>query len=190
MIVNLQPTTIAFMLHLTCSIGLITSQTLVASTEQQHLCDFEGCSRTFSYLSRLIRHECIHTNKRVYKCTYEDCGKAFVEKSALNRHKLTHTGERPYKCTYENCGKAFSRTDQLTKHTHIHTGVKPFKCTYEGCGATFNQSGHLRRHKLMHIRKDADVQSRQLFELFGNEPIGDALAQFDPTTVFSGEANR
>ncbi|KAM4695487.1 zinc finger protein 10-like [Discoglossus pictus] len=103
------------------------------------------CDKTFSELSRFLRHQISHTGGRPYHCRH--CVKTFRQPYELMVHQRVHTGEKPYHCTV--CGKKFIKNSILKVHQRIHTGERPYKCTQ--CSKSFVQSHHLKTHQKTHI---------------------------------------
>ncbi|XP_018097612.1 zinc finger protein 84 isoform X2 [Xenopus laevis] len=102
------------------------------------------CDKTFSELSRFLRHQISHTGGRPYHCRH--CVKTFRQPYELMVHQRVHTGEKPYQCTV--CGKKFIKNSILKVHQRIHTGERPYKCTQ--CAKSFVQSHHLKTHQKTH----------------------------------------
>ncbi|XP_077345322.1 uncharacterized protein LOC143989165 isoform X3 [Lithobates pipiens] len=103
------------------------------------------CAKTFSDLSRFLRHQIGHTGGRPYHCRH--CIKTFRQPYELMVHQRVHTGEKPYQCTV--CGKKFIKNSILKVHQRIHTGERPYKCTL--CSKSFVQSHHLKTHQRTHL---------------------------------------
>ncbi|XP_066450477.1 zinc finger protein 135-like isoform X5 [Eleutherodactylus coqui] len=103
------------------------------------------CPKTFSDLSRFLRHQIGHTGGRPYHCRH--CVKTFRQPYELMVHQRVHTGEKPYQCTV--CGKKFIKNSILKVHQRIHTGERPYKCTQ--CSKSFVQSHHLKTHQRTHL---------------------------------------
>ncbi|XP_074164120.1 zinc finger protein 248-like isoform X4 [Sminthopsis crassicaudata] len=123
----------------------------IHSREKPYLCLQCGkpyvcnqCGKTFTDISRLAKHEKMHTGEKVYECN--QCGKTFKWSSHLSRHQGIHSGQKPFKCNY--CGKAFTVKGNLARHQGIHTREKPFKCNH--CGKAFTQSSSLALHQRIH----------------------------------------
>jgi len=146
--------------------------------ERPHVCNFEGCKKTFSQKGNLTQHGATHRDER-HTCDFQDCTKTFARKEylakhiseihslnenkrfvctvcswafrrneQLTKHIRTHTGERPYACNA--CVKSFARASDLTVHTRIHTGQRPYACDVENCEMKFPSSGDLGKHKRTH----------------------------------------
>ncbi|XP_075716902.1 uncharacterized protein LOC142759003 isoform X2 [Rhinoderma darwinii] len=103
------------------------------------------CPKSFSDLSRFLRHQISHTGGRPYHCRH--CVKTFRQPYELMVHQRVHTGEKPYHCTV--CGKKFIKNSILKVHQRIHTGERPYKCTQ--CSKSFVQSHHLKTHQRTHL---------------------------------------
>ncbi|XP_065194259.1 zinc finger protein 43-like [Sycon ciliatum] len=112
------------------------------SEEEPHKC--KHCDKSFSILSRLTSHECVHPEMKLFKCKV--CDKTFNRRFHLVSHGRIHSGEKPFTCKY--CPKSFSRKYNLTVHERIHNEEKPFKCDH--CDQGFSDSSNLRVHKRTH----------------------------------------
>lgn len=115
---------------------------LPTSVKQAYPC--KCCGRSFSQMTKLRKHEKIHSGERPFVCKI--CGKSFIENSKLTLHLRSHTGEKPYQCIL--CQKTFSVVSNLHKHMTIHSGVKPFVCIV--CGRGFTQNVNLKSHMRIH----------------------------------------
>ncbi|CAG8660147.1 12551_t:CDS:2 [Acaulospora morrowiae] len=54
----------------------------------QHACTF--CGKAFQYPSTLKTHYNSHTGERPYACQFEGCGKSYTTSSNLLRHRKNH----------------------------------------------------------------------------------------------------
>lgn len=63
--------------------------------QQQHHCDFPGCSKSFPSKSRLQRHTFVHTGERPFACIYPQCERHFSRKDNMLQHYRTHLVKGP-----------------------------------------------------------------------------------------------
>ena len=75
-------------------------------------CPKEGCSRTFSCRSHLVRHQRAHTKSRPFECPY--CTANFADSSVLHRHVLRRHHRLPFPCP--QCQQEFARERELRDH--------------------------------------------------------------------------
>ena len=103
-------------------------------------CDY--CDKRFSYLSKLIVHQEVHSHKLKFTCNH--CGKGYKYLRSLKKHLKTHDGEQPMKCNW--CPSRFSNKKELKIHTENH---KFYKC--DQCNQKFVWKSRLTTHKCQTI---------------------------------------
>lgn len=122
---------------------LFCSRETNAKGQTAHTC--EMCTKTFRYLSRLVRHQATHSGEKPHACGH--CGRAFTRLSTLHRHQRVHSGEKPFGCQW--CGKPFSYSTLLAQHQRIHTRERPFRCSKYG--KSFIWKSSFRTHQKSHL---------------------------------------
>ena len=141
-------------------------------------CEFPGCDKRYSILSRYQVHIRTHEGKKPFIC--QICNKSFNEKGNLKTHLRFHSELRPFQCPHCNksyktnghlkdhieiqhnkikkyvcdiCNKKFGRISTLKAHIKTHTGEKNFKCKLEGCDKYFAEKGNMEIHYKRHLKK-------------------------------------
>ncbi|KAF9966611.1 small nuclear RNA activating complex, polypeptide 3 [Mortierella alpina] len=139
---------------LTSTTTAVAAQQDSGSEEEQHVCRWKGCHKSFPNFDSLTCHlseDHIGTGKSEYMCEWEGCernGRGFGQRQKAMRHIQTHTGDKPYQC--QLCRKRFSEANIMAQHMRTHTGEKPFRCPEPGCGREFSISGALTIHRRVH----------------------------------------
>ncbi|KAJ3066582.1 hypothetical protein HDU98_010125 [Podochytrium sp. JEL0797] len=100
------------------AVGEIGPAKQEAPAAQMYACKYEGCGKTFTYLSILKVHTRVHTGDRPHKCHL--CENAYTTSSRLKIHVRTHSNESPYVCEVPGCGKQFKSNSNLTQHSRVH----------------------------------------------------------------------
>ena len=82
---------------------------------QSHSCPGRDCSKRFSNLSALKRHQ-KDDHVLEFRCTWDgsSCSKAFMTESELKNHEIIHTGDLPFQCNL--CGHRFLEMKSLNSH--------------------------------------------------------------------------
>ena len=126
----------------------------LSSPTQKYVCEYDGCSMSFSRPNRLEIHVRTHTGERPYVCDYEDCKKSYVRKMHLDRHIDTAHSKKTellHHCTFDGCTKYFASKCGLNKHIKSsHQDPNNYRCPVEGCGKAFHKKHQLRAHGFEH----------------------------------------
>lgn len=104
---------------------VLASKPLDSNFDNSHgdLYRCEVCSRTFSNLQCLHRHQQYRNDEGGYRCTL--CCKLLKGRSEIKRHFQNHTFERFQGC--KSCGKRFVKADALKIHiTQNHSSARSF----------------------------------------------------------------
>ncbi|CAD6191525.1 unnamed protein product [Caenorhabditis auriculariae] len=95
------------------------------SVDYVHICDFEGCTKTYKKTSHLMAHKRSHIGCRPYACDHPSCERAFSRSDQLLRHKRSHTGLKNHRCA--ECGQTFGRSDHMKQHLQTQHSKNVFK---------------------------------------------------------------
>ncbi|CAH1183440.1 unnamed protein product [Phaedon cochleariae] len=125
-----------------------TKETIV----NRFLCEYQGCSRTYSTVGNLRTHMKTHKGEYRFKCSDPSCGKAFLTSYSLKIHIRVHTKVKPFECSEGGCDKAFNTLYRLRAHERLHNG-KTFNCESDGCTKYFTTLSDLKKHIRTHTRE-------------------------------------
>ncbi|GFY39364.1 hypothetical protein TNIN_300651 [Trichonephila inaurata madagascariensis] len=140
--------------------------------ERAFICDI--CLKTMSNLTSLLKHNCIHSNKKHFQ--HGVCQETVSEVGQFSQQKRTDTEERSFQCTMseqvfpENdrerdirlhtveksiqsdvCEGTFSNTSTVIRRKPTHSRKETHQCNL--CGKTFSQKPNLNRHMREHTGK-------------------------------------
>ena len=108
---------------------------------KKHLCNIEGCGKSFERKDHLTNHLNAHSGVRPYSCTYPGCDKSFTQAGSRTKHMLVHSNGK-FECS--QCKATFRRKPHLDRHTAaVHDTVTPFRCK---CGREFASDQGLQIH--------------------------------------------
>ena len=81
-----------------------------------HVCEFEGCDKSFMSKAKLKDHLISHaTNSKPHLCSL--CGQFYKTKENLARHLIRHAGVKKFSCNY--CPKAFFFNRKFDRHNFV-----------------------------------------------------------------------
>ncbi|GFO29940.1 Zinc finger protein [Plakobranchus ocellatus] len=117
----------------------------VHKIKEPFTCPHEGCSfRSWKY-DRVIRHQQIHSEEKMFVCN--KCGQGFAQHCGLVSHQRACYQLQEYLC--DLCGQSFNHAQSMQSHRRVvHFGEKRFKCTV--CLNSFSDHRNLRRHMRIH----------------------------------------
>ena len=114
---------------------------------RKQLYSCKKCPKGFKNLTKLKRHDLVHTGEKTFSCQY--CGYKANLKQNMKVHEKTHQNEKPFSCA--KCFKRFKYASHLKIHDQIHSATsiaKPYNCKY--CTKKFNQIGEVIVHERYH----------------------------------------
>lgn len=95
--------------------------------ERKHVCQRDGCGKTFATGTRLKRHQAVHDGADRFRC--QDCGQSFRKRETLNVHvRKEHLHVRAFQCTEPGCNAGFDTKASLRRHRDKDHGELRFWC--------------------------------------------------------------
>lgn len=128
----------------------------------------EICSRSFTSLQSLHRHQQYRNTERGYKCTL--CCKIFEGRQDLKGHLQDHVNERFHCC--DHCGKRFLKVDALNAHqkeNHISPKATALGKSENKQEKRFEKTYPCRKCKFNFFWM-SDFQTHSLYHCKGKEP--------------------
>ena len=86
------------------------------SSQDNHLCHFANCGKTFNKVCNLVAHLSNHISNGAgsYQCPEPGCGSKFVRPDELKRHSWAHNTTSRFAC--QVCGRRYNRADHFKVH--------------------------------------------------------------------------
>lgn len=95
--------------------------------ERKHVCQRDGCGKTFATGTRLKRHQAVHDGADRFRC--QDCGQSFRKRDTLNVHiRKEHLHVRAFQCSELGCDAGFDTKASLRRHREKEHGELRFWC--------------------------------------------------------------
>lgn len=133
-----------------------------------HICDEDGCGKSFTPPENLRRHSRTHCTDRPYSCPIQGCAAVYKAPVALAKHMeagkhnagllvmrpppphVLSDSDRRLACPELGCNWAFKDNAGLKRHvgSHrtLHSGTRHFPCPKKGCGKLFGRHTKLAAH--------------------------------------------
>lgn len=95
-----------------------------ASSQEQLVCKWLNCGKTFDLAETLYNHLCdSHVGRKSMNnlslaCRWDGCRVITVKRDHITSHIRVHVPLKPYKCDF--CQKSFKRPQDLKKHVKTH----------------------------------------------------------------------
>ncbi|KAK0389150.1 hypothetical protein NLU13_2725 [Sarocladium strictum] len=106
--------------------------------ERKHVCQRDGCGKTFATGTRLKRHQAVHDGADRFRC--QDCGQSFRKRDTLNVHiRKEHLHVRAFQCSEPGCDAGFDTKASLRRHRDKEHGELRFWCAE--CGSQDGGTG-------------------------------------------------
>lgn len=112
----------------------------------------------------MLVHVRTHTKEKPHLCNVEGCNKSFSRAENLKIHTRSHSGEKPYKCPIEGCIKAYSNSSDRFKHTRTHSTDKPYFCKIQGCQKRYTDPSSLRKHIKTFKHENLSIEQIEVIE--------------------------
>lgn len=120
--------------------------------------------RGFNARYKMLVHVRTHTKEKPHLCNVEGCNKSFSRAENLKIHTRSHSGEKPYKCPIEGCIKAYSNSSDRFKHTRTHSTDKPYFCKIQGCQKRYTDPSSLRKHIKTFKHENLPIEQIEVIE--------------------------